>query len=199
MIQAFRDMVPVVHPSAYVHPLALVIGHVSIGANCYVGAGAVLRGDWGKICVEEGSNIQENCVVHMFPGTTVHFGRGAHIGHGAIVHGATVGAECLVGMNAVLLDGVVLGTGCIVGALALVQAESVWPDRSLLVGNPAVRKGEVSDAMLAHKREGTALYAALPADMHRSAPECSSLPEDPGNRPEDFPDFETWAARKRKS
>ncbi|MGA1374346.1 MAG: gamma carbonic anhydrase family protein, partial [Flavobacteriales bacterium] len=82
---------------------------------------------------------------------------------------------------------------------ALVQAESVWPDRSLLVGNPAVRKGEVSDAMLAHKREGTALYAALPADMHRSAPECSSLSEDPGNRPEDFPVFETWAARKRKS
>jgi len=197
MFQTFNGMVPVVDPSAYVHPLALVIGHVTVGPDCYIGAGAVLRGDWGRIVLERGCNIQENCVVHMFPGTTVHFGASAHIGHGAVVHGATVGPDCLVGMNAVVMDGAVLGAGSIVGALSFVPAESVWPERSLLVGNPAVLKGTVSDALLAHKQEGTALYTALPAEMHRSVREVAPLPSDPGNRPAVFPVFETWAERRR--
>lgn len=198
MFQSFNGMVPVVDSSAYVHPLALVIGHVTIGPDCYIGPGAVLRGDWGRIVLERGCNIQENCVVHMFPGTTVHFGPSAHIGHGAVIHGASVGADCLVGMNAVVMDGVVLGAGSVVGALTFVPAESVWPERSLLVGNPATRKGEVSDEMLAHKQEGTALYAALPAEMQRLAEEVQPLTADPGNRPERFPVFETWAQRRRK-
>ena len=109
MIQSFQGMVPVVHKTAYVHPLASVIGHVSVGANCFIGAGAVLRGDWGKIILEKGCNVQENAVIHMFPNTTVTLHEGAHIGHGAMVHGATIGEQCMIGMNAVVLDDVQLG------------------------------------------------------------------------------------------
>ena len=196
MIQSFKGMVPVVDPSSYVHPLAVVMGHVTIGKSCYIGPGAVLRGDWGAIEVADGCNIQENCVVHMFPGTTVRFGEEAHIGHGAIVHGAQVGADVLVGMHAVLMDDVVVGDGCIVGALSFLKAKSVWEPRSLVLGNPAQIKGQVSDAMLAHKKEGTALYRGLPAEMHASLREVEPLPTDPGDRPRDFPDYETWQNRR---
>lgn len=198
MIQAFKDMIPVVHPSSYVHPMAAVIGHVTVGPNCFIGAGAVLRGDWGRIVLEEGCNIQEQVVVHMFPSTTVHFHTGAHIGHGAIIHGATVGEQCLVGMNAVLLDDVVLGAGCIVGALALVGASTTWEERSLIVGNPAKCIRKVSDQMFAHKREGTLLYQALPADMHLHAKEVEALSTGHPDRNGDFPSFETWQKRRSK-
>lgn len=196
MIQSFKGMVPVVHASSYVHPQATVIGHVTIGRDCYIGPGAVLRGDWGRIDVADGCNIQENCVVHMFPGQTVRFGEEAHIGHGAIVHGARVGAYTLVGMHAVLMDEVELGEGCIVGALSFLKAKSVWEPRGLIVGNPAVRKGEVSDEMLAHKHEGTALYRQLPADMHATAREVLPLRAVPVDRLADFPDYEIWQNRK---
>ncbi len=196
MIQSFKGMVPVVDPTSYVHPLAVVIGHVTIGKSCYIGPGAVLRGDWGAIEVADGCNIQENCVVHMFPGTTVRFGEEAHIGHGAIVHGARVGADVLVGMHAVLMDDVIVGDGCIVGALSFLKAKSVWEPRSLVLGNPAQIKGQVSDAMLAHKKEGTALYRSLPAEMHASLREVQPLTTDPGDRPRDFPDYETWQNRR---
>ena len=197
MIQSFKGMVPVVDPSSYIHPQATVIGHVTIGRDCYIGPGAVLRGDWGRIEVADGCNIQENCVVHMFPGQTVRFEEEAHIGHGAIIHGAHVGAHTLVGMHAVLMDEVVLGEGCIVGALAFLKAKSVWEPRGLIVGNPAVRKSEVSDAMLAHKKEGTALYRTLPAEMMATATEVEPLDSVPENRIEDFPDYEIWQNRKR--
>ena len=136
MIQSFKDMVPVVHPSAYVHPQASVIGHVTIGPDCYIGPGAVLRGDWGRIILKSGCNVQENCVVHMFPGTTVHLDEGAHVGHGAIIHGASLGTQCMIGMNAVVMDDVQVGEGCIVGALAFLKAQSTWAPRSIVAGNP---------------------------------------------------------------
>ena len=189
-------MVPVVDPSAYVHPQATVIGHVTIGKDCYIGPGAVLRGDWGRIVLEAGCNVQENCVIHMFPGTTVHLNTGAHVGHGAIVHGATLGSQCMIGMNAVLMDDVVVGEGCIVGALAFLKAQSQWEDRTIIVGNPAKVVGKVSDAMLAHKVEGTGLYQQLPADCHGDLQECEPLSSVPENRPESFPDFETWQRRR---
>lgn len=198
MIYAFRNMVPVVHPSAFVHPQATLIGHVTVGPECYVGPGAVLRGDWGKVVLERGCNVQECCVLHMFPGATVLLEEGAHVGHGAMVHGARVGRNSLVGMNAVLLDGVELGEECIVGALALVKAGTRWPRRSLVVGNPAERKGEVSDRMIAHKTEGTALYQGLPADAHRHLTEVDALTSVPANRVEDFPSYDTWAERKEQ-
>ena len=122
MIQSFKNMVPVVDPSAYVHPMAVVIGHVTIGPDCYIGPGAVLRGDWGKITLEKGCNVQENAVLHMFPKDEVRLKEGAHIGHGAMIHGATIGVQAMVGMNAVVLDHVEIGDGCIVGALV------VWPE-----------------------------------------------------------------------
>lgn len=198
MIFSFKGMVPVIDPSSFVHPQATVIGHVTIGKDCYVGPGAVLRGDWGKIVLEDGCNVQESCVLHMFPGETVHLASGAHIGHGAMIHGAKVGKDCLIGMNAVLLDDVVIGDESIVGALALVKAQSAWPARSLILGNPATLKGQVSDDMLAHKQEGTALYQGLPAEALEHLVEVEPLAEAPDHRPEDFPVFETWQARKVK-
>lgn len=196
MIYSFRDMIPVVHPSAFVHPQATLIGHVTVGPDCYVGPGAVLRGDWGKIILERGCNVQEGCVLHMFPGVTVLLREGAHIGHGAMIHGARIGKNCMVGMNAVLLDDVDLGDESIVGALSLVKAGSVWPKRSLVLGNPAVLKGQVSDDMMAHKTEGTRLYQGLPYQAHESMKEVEPLTEVPDSRVEDFPAFETWQARK---
>ena len=189
-------MVPVVDPSAYVHPQATVIGHVTIGKDCYIGPGAVLRGDWARIVLEAGCNVQENCVIHMFPGTTVHLSEGAHVGHGAIVHGATLGRQCMIGMNAVIMDDVTVGEGCIVGALAFLKAQSQWEERTIIVGNPAKVIGEVSDAMLAHKVEGTGLYQKLPGDCHLNLQECEPLSSEPENRPEAFPDFETWQRRR---
>jgi len=191
-------MIPVVDPSAYVHPLATVIGHVTIGPDCYVGSGAVLRGDWGKIILEAGCNVQENAVIHMFPQETVWLKHGSHIGHGAMIHGAQIGEQCMVGMNAVVLDGVRLGDESIVGALTLVKANTKWPKRSLIVGNPGKSIGNVTDEMIAHKKEGTALYQSLPNDMHCFAQEVQAQPDAPENRIEDFPNFETWQSRKSK-
>ena len=199
MVYAFRNMVPVVHSTAFVHPQATLIGHVTVGPECYVGPHAVLRGDWGKIELERGVNVQEGCVIHMFPGTTVHLAEGAHVGHGAMVHGATLGKNCMIGMNAVILDDAVIGEECIVGALALVKARSVFEPRSLVVGHPAEVKGQVSDAMVAHKTEGTALYQSLPADCHDSMVEVEPLVEAPLDRVEDFLSFETWQKRKAKT
>ena len=199
MIYSFRGMVPVVHPSAFVHPQATLIGHVTVGEDCYVGPHAVLRGDWGKIVLKRGVNVQEGCVLHMFPGTTVLLEEDAHIGHGAMVHGARIGKNCLVGMNAVVMDDVVLGEGCVVGALAMVKASTSWPDRSLIVGNPAIRKGDVSDRMLQHKSEGTALYQALPADAHAHMEEVDPLSAEPADRKEDFPVLDAWHKRKSQA
>lgn len=192
-------MVPVVDSTSYVHPTATVIGHVTIGSRCFIGAGAVLRGDWGKIILEEGCNVQENAVIHMFPGTTVKLEAGAHIGHGAMIHGASIGEHCMVGMNAVVLDDVKIGKESIVGALSLLKAQSHWPERSLIVGNPGKRIGDVSDAMIAHKIEGTSLYQNLPKEMQSLSHEVKPLNEEPKNRITDFPEFETWQSRRSKA
>ena len=196
MIMSYNGMVPVIHPSSYVHPTATVIGHVTIGKDCYIGPGAVLRGDWGKVILGDGCNVQECCTIHMFPGKSAILKDGAHIGHGAIVHGGIIGEQVLVGMNAVILDDVELGDGCFVGALSLVQANTQWEPRSLIVGNPARRIKEVSDKMYAHKVEGTELYRKLPSEMHNFSQVVEPLTEVPENRVENFPDFETWKERK---
>ncbi|QQR85940.1 MAG: transferase hexapeptide repeat family protein [Flavobacteriales bacterium] len=192
MIYSFNGIVPVVHPTAFVHPQAAVTGHVTIGAHVYIGPGAALRGDWGAIVVENGCNVQENCTVHMFPGVTVTLMEGAHIGHGAIVHGATVGRNCLVGMNAVLMDNVVLGDECIVGALAFLQADSVWEPRKVIVGNPAKAVKDVSNEMLAWKTEGTKLYQQLPAQLHATLKAVEPLREVPSDQPDLSATYKTW-------
>ncbi|MEZ4756623.1 MAG: transferase hexapeptide repeat family protein [Flavobacteriales bacterium] len=196
MLYAFNGYRPVVHPSAFVHPQAAVTGNVIIGRDVYIGPGAALRGDWGEIIVADGCNVQENCTVHMFPGVTVRLDEGAHIGHGAIIHGAHVGRNCLVGMNAVLMDNVELGEECIVGALSFLPADSVWPRRQLIVGNPARAIREVSDDMIAWKTEGTRLYQALPADLHATLAPCEPLREVPADRPPITTRYSTWKQTK---
>ncbi|MFN4854728.1 MAG: transferase hexapeptide repeat family protein [Bacteroidota bacterium] len=182
MICAFEGMIPVVDETAFVHPLATVTGNVIIGKHVYVGPGAAIRGDWGSIIIEDGCNIQENCTLHMFPGTTVHLKKSAHIGHGAIIHGAIIGENVLVGMNAVIMDDVIVGDGCIIGALTFIKAGEVIASRKVLAGNPYKIIKEVSDEMLAWTTKGTALYQSLPAEMHRSfkiTEPLRSVPEKP--------------------
>lgn len=199
MIYAYKGMKPVVHSTAFVHPAATLIGHVTLGANVYIGPGAVLRGDWGRIQCADGVNVQENCVVHMFPGATVTLAASAHIGHGAVVHGAQVGEGCLIGMNAVLMDDVEVGAESIVGALSFLRANSVWPRRSLIVGNPAKQIGDVSDDLYNHKAEGTRLYQTLPHSIQTGDLEvCEPLREVPDHRHEVFPTFETWPQRRAR-
>ena len=193
---SFKGMIPVIHPSSYIHPTAVILGHVTIGKDCYIGPGAVLRGDWGKVIVGDGCNVQENCTLHMFPGKSVVLKDGAHVGHGAVIHGAELGVQVLVGMNSVVMDDVVLGDGSFVGALSLVPANKVFEPRSLIVGNPARRIKEVSDEMYNHKVEGTELYRELPSEMNEISKEVEPLSEAPANRIEDFPDFDTWMKRK---
>ena len=194
---SFKGMIPVIHPSSYIHPTAVVLGHVTIGKDCYIGPGAVLRGDWGKVIVGDGCNVQENCTLHMFPGKSVILRDGAHVGHGAVIHGAELGEQVLVGMNSVVMDDVVLGDGSFVGALSLVPANKEFEPRSLIVGNPARRVKEVSDEMYNHKVEGTELYRQLPSNMFEISKEVEPLVEIPENRVEDFPDFDTWMKRKQ--
>jgi phenylacetic acid degradation protein len=198
MIYEFNGYRPVVHESSFVHPQANVTGNVIIGAHCYIGPGAVLRGDWGEILVADGCNIQENCVVHMFPGKSAVFEEGAHIGHGAIIHGAKVGKNVLVGMNAVLMDDVAVGENSIIGALCFVPANMNIPPKSLVVGNPAKIIKELSDEMIAWKTEGTKLYQQLPGDCYQTLKECEPLREIDANRPKTQENlFKTWNDRKK--
>ena len=183
MIYQFKGYTPVVHESSFVHPLAAVTGNVIIGKNCYIGPGAAIRGDWGQIILEDGVNVQENCTVHMFPGKSITLKESAHIGHGAIIHGANLGRNCLIGMNTVIMDDAEIGDECIVGAMAFVKAETKIPNRSLVVGNPAKIVKQVSDEMIAWKTKGTALYQQLPSDCHESLKEVEPLREIPKDLP----------------
>jgi len=192
MFYEFKGFIPVVDPTSFVHPLAAVTGNVIIGKNCYIGPGAALRGDWGEIVVEDGCNIQENCIIHMFPGVTVLLRESAHIGHGAIIHGATIGKNCLVGMNAVIMDNVELGENSIVGALSFIREEEKIPPRSLIVGNPAKLIKQVTDEMIEWKTKGTLLYQQLPREMFESFKPCDPLNEIPRNRPKQENLYSTW-------
>ena len=198
MIYSFKGHIPVVHESSFVHPLAAVTGNVIIGENCYIGPGAAIRGDWGEIILENGVNVQENCTVHMCPGKSIVLKQGAHVGHGAIIHGANLGRNTMVGMNSVIMDGAVIADECIVGAMAFVKAESVFAPRQLIVGNPAKAIKEVSQQMLAWKTAGTKLYQSLPKDCHDTLREVEPLREIPKDRPvqEDF--YKTLAQLKKQ-
>ncbi|MDB4898828.1 MAG: paaY [Gemmatimonadetes bacterium] len=194
---AFDGFLPVIHASAFIHPNATVTGNVVIGRDVYVGPGAAIRGDWGGIVIEDGCNVQESCTIHMFPGVTVVLERSAHIGHGAIVHGARIGENALIGMNAVIMDNAIVGAGCIVGALCFVPAGMEIPPRKVVVGNPAKVVKDVSDEMLAWKTEGTALYQALPARLHATLTPAEPLREMPPDRASQTMSYRTWRERKQ--
>ena len=196
MIYSFNNFIPVVHSSAFVHPQACVTGNVIIGKDCYIGPGAAIRGDWGQIIIEDGCNVQENCTIHMFPGVTVLLKQGAHIGHGAIIHGATIGSNSMIGMNAVIMDNAIIGDKCIVGALSFIKANEVFENRSVIVGNPAKKIKQVSDEMLAWKTAGTALYQKLPANLHASLQPCEPLTEIPTHRKIQHSNYKTWNETK---
>ena len=181
MIYSFNGYIPVVHETSFVHPLAAVTGNVIIGKNCYIGPGAAIRGDWGQIVLEDGVNVQENCTVHMFPGKSITLEKSTHIGHGAIIHGANLGENCLIGMNSVIMDDAKIGAESIVGAMVFVKAETRIPKRSLVIGNPAKVVKQVSDEMIAWKTKGTQLYQQLPADCHESLKEVEPLRQVPQN------------------
>lgn len=197
MIYSFKGFIPVVHESSFVHPQAAVTGNVIIGKNVYIGPGAAIRGDWGAIIIEDGCNVQENCTLHMFPGTTVLLKENAHIGHGAVIHGATIGRNCLVGMNAVIMDNVVLEDECIVGAMSFIKADEQYPTRSLIAGNPAKIIKQVSDEMIAWKTKGTQLYQQLPSEMQAYFEPCEPLRSIPADRPQQEILFATWNAMKK--
>lgn len=197
-IYEFDGFRPVVHESAFVHPAAVVTGNVVIGADCYIGPGCALRGDWGRIVIEAGCNVQENCVIHMFPGTTVTLREAAHVGHGAIIHGGTLGRNCLIGMNAVIMDNAVIGEGCIVGALCFVPGDMVIPDRKVVVGNPAKIVKDVSDEMLAWKTEGTGLYQQLPQMCHDTLRPCEPLRTPPQEDRVSEARYATWKQTKKR-
>lgn len=192
MVYTFDGYIPVIHPSSFIHPQAAVTGNVIIGKDCYIGPGAAIRGDWGMIIIEDGCNVQENCTIHMFPGTTVILRAGAHIGHGAIIHGAEIGENSLVGMNAVIMDHVKVGKECIIGALSFINTGMEIPERKVVVGNPAKIIKDVTDEMIRWKTEGTALYQKLPADCYQSLKACEPLREIPADRKIQGGEYKTW-------
>ena len=194
----FNGYKPVVDRSSFIHPNATVTGNVIIGKNVYVGPSAAIRGDWGQIIIEDGCNIQENCTIHMFPGTTVLLKESAHIGHGAIIHGATIGKNSLIGMNSVIMDNVVIGDECIVGALCMVPAEMVVENRKLLVGNPAKIIKDVSDEMLQWKTKGTQLYQKLPSECYATLKPCEPLRRIPAFRPQQQEEYKKKKKEKKK-
>lgn len=188
----FNGFKPIIEASAFIHPNATVTGNVRIGENVYIGPGAAIRGDWGEIIIGDGCNVQENCTIHMFPGTTVILEEDAHIGHGAIIHGGRIGRNSLIGMNSVIMDDSVIGEECIIGALSFVPAKSVFDRRSLVVGNPARKIKDVSDEMINWKSKGTALYQALPKECYETLKPCEPLREAEPNRPEQETLYGTW-------
>jgi carbonic anhydrase/acetyltransferase-like protein (isoleucine patch superfamily) len=194
----FNGYKPVIHDSAYIHPNATVTGNVIIGRDVYVGPGAAIRGDWGEIIIEDGCNVQESCTIHMFPGVTVTLKESAHIGHGAIIHGAEIGTNSMVGMNAVVMDNVIVGDECIIGALCFVPEEMEIPARKIVVGNPARIVKDVSDEMIAWKTEGTRLYQELPAHLYETLRPCEPLREVPKDRPKMAMDYRTWKETLRE-
>jgi len=174
-VYAIDGIVPVVDPTAYVHPSAVLIGDVIVGPGCYVGPCASLRGDFGRLILERGANLQDTCVMHGFPGTDTVVEEDGHIGHGAVLHGCRVGRNALVGMNAVIMDNAVIGESSIVAASAFIKAGAEIPPRSLAAGMPAKVIRALSDEEIAWKVDGTRTYQDLARRSLATMTECDPL------------------------
>jgi len=186
---AIDGIVPVVDPTAFVHPSAVLIGDVIVGPGCYVGPCACLRGDFGRLILERGANLQDTCVMHGFPGTDTVVEEDGHIGHGAVLHGCRVGRNALIGMNAVIMDNAVIGEAAIVAASAFVKAGAEIPARSLAAGAPARVIRELSADEIAWKGQGTQTYQALARRSLATMVECAPLTAVEADRPRiDIPD-----------
>ncbi|WP_437880683.1 phenylacetic acid degradation protein PaaY [Pseudomonas sp. LRF_L74] len=174
---------PVVHPTAYVHPSAVLIGDVIIGPGCYVGPLASLRGDFGRIVLEEGANIQDTCVMHGFPDSDTVVARNGHIGHGAVLHGCQIGEDVLVGMNAVVMDYAKIGARSFVAATTFVKARFECEEQSLVLGSPAAVKRRLSDDEVSWKQAGTHEYQVLARRCAQGLVACEPLTEVEAQRP----------------
>lgn len=195
---ALEGVVPVVDPSAYVHPTAVLIGDVIVGPGCYVGPAACLRGDFGRIVLEAGSNVQDTCVVHGFPAQDTVVRENGHVGHGAVLHSCVVGRDALVGMNAVVMDEAVIGQRAIVAACAFVPAGMQVPPATLVAGVPAKVKRPLSDEEIAWKREGTLTYQDLARRSLASLREVAPLAQAEAGRPRlQSPDVKPLIAARR--
>jgi len=174
IVYSIDGITPVVDPSAYVHPTAVLIGDVVVGPGCYIGPMASLRGDFGGIRVRAGANIQDSCIMHGFPGTDTIVEENGHIGHGAVLHSCIVGKDALVGIHAVVNDNAVIGEFAMVAANAFVKAGMVVPPRTLVAGTPARVVRTLGDDDIEWKRTGTLSYQQLTrrclATMHATAP-----------------------------
>ncbi|EYD72321.1 hypothetical protein [Limimaricola hongkongensis] len=175
-VYAYDGVVPVVDPSAFVHPEAVLIGDAHVGPGAYVGPGAILRGDFGRVIVGANANLQETCVMHAFPNKDVVIEERGHVGHGAVLHGCRVGENAMIGMNAVVMDDVVVGAESIVAALAFVKAGMQIPPRSMVVGMPAKVIRELTEDEVAWKSQGTAIYTRLAAEAGEKLAPCDPLP-----------------------
>ena len=195
---ALEGVVPVVDPSAYVHPTAVLIGDVIVGPGCYVGPGASLRGDFGRIVLERGSNVQDNCVIHGFPDQDTVVEENGHSGHGAVLHSCVVRRDALVGMNAVVMDEAEVGESAIVAACAFVPAGMKVPARSLVTGVPARVRRQLGDEEIAWKQEGTQTYQDLTRRCLASLVEVQPLAAAEENRPRlQSPDVRPLIATRR--
>lgn len=198
-VYALDGMTPVVDPLAYVHPSAVLIGDVIVGPGCYIGPAACLRGDFGRLIIERGANVQDTCVMHGFPGTDTVVEEDGHIGHGAVLHGCRIGRNALIGMNAVIMDNAVVGESAIVAACAFVKAGAEIPPRSLAAGTPAKVIRELSDAEIAWKADGTRTYQDLARRSLATMQEVSPLAAvEPDRRRIEIPDVVPLVELKKR-
>lgn len=182
-IYALEDLIPVIHPTTFIHPSAEIIGDVIIEEHCYIGPNAVLRGDFGRIYISAHSNVQDNCVLHSFPKKDCHLEPYSHIGHSAVLHGCFIGGNSLVGMNAVVMDDAKIGTESIVAASAFVKSRFECEERSMLVGSPAKVLRQVTDDEIKWKTQGTEEYINLATRCHASLREVEPLKTVQAERP----------------
>lgn len=190
-VYSYDGLIPVIDPAAFVHPEAVVIGDVIIGPLVYVGPGAVLRGDFGRIVLQAGCNVQETCVIHSFPGKDVVVEEAGHIGHGAVLHGCHIGRNAMVGMNAVVMDEAVVGENSIIAAMAFVKAGAQIPPGSLAIGSPAKVTRALTAEEIAWKRQGTGVYQQLAHEAQtKLAPALPLTMPEPDRRRAKAPEYD---------
>ena len=197
---SIEGVIPVVDSSAFVHPTAVLIGDVIVGPDCYIGPCAVLRGDFGRIVLHRGANVQDTCVLHGFPSADTVVEENGHIGHGAVLHSCVVRRDALVGMNVVVMDEAEIGEGAIVAASAFIRAGMKVPPRTLVAGVPGKIMRELSEQEIAWKLEGTMTYQDLTKRCLATMVEVTPLSAVEPNRPRlQVADFQPLISIKRES